>query len=86
MDLRDAIALPATVAFIAAGFYWIVTDRLRSIRARTRSRVGSARPSRWQQLSPAQKTLRRALGIVLGIAVAVVLQVIGREIIDAVYR
>jgi hypothetical protein len=86
MDLRDAIALPATLAFIAGGFYWIVADRLRSIRSRLRSEAPRARPSRWQRLSPAQRVLRRTLGIVLGIAVAVVLQVIGREIIDAVYR
>jgi len=86
MDLRDVIALPATFAFIAAGFYWIVADRLRSIRARARLQNRPAGPSRWQQLSPAQKMLRRALGILLGVAVAVVLQVIGREIIDALYR
>jgi hypothetical protein len=86
MDLRDAIALPATLAFIVGGFCWVVAERMRSIRARTRSQIRPATLSRWQQLSPAQKTLRRALGIVLGIAVAVLLQVIGRVIIDAAYR
>ncbi len=86
MDLRDAIALPATLVFIAGGFYWIVADRLRSIRARARLEIRPARPSRWQQLSPAQRTLRRALGIFLGIGVAVVLQVIAQEIIGAVYH
>jgi hypothetical protein len=86
MDTRDAIALPATLAFIGAGFYWIVAQRLRAWRAYAKAQPGPTKPSKWQQLSPRQRMLRRVGGVALGVAVAVVLQVIGREIIDSVYR
>jgi len=86
MDARDVIAIPTTLAFIGAGFYWIVAQRLRAWRAYAMAQMGPMKPSRWQQLSPRQKMLRRIAGIALGIIVAMALQVIGRGIIAAVYR
>lgn len=86
MDARDVIAIPATLAFIIAGFYWIVAQRLRGWRAYAKARPAPAKPSKWQRLSPKQKMWRRIGGVALGVGVAVVLQVIGREIIDSVYR
>jgi hypothetical protein len=86
MDARDVIAIPATLGFIGAGFYWIVAQRLRGWRAYARAQPGPPKPSKWQRLSPKQKMLRRVAGIALGVGVAVVLQVIGHEIIDSVYR
>jgi hypothetical protein len=86
MSMRDIIALPATFLFVGCGFYWIVTQRLRSVRAHIAAVGPSQAASRWQRLSPREKMLRRALGIVLGVAAAVVLQAIGREILDAASR
>jgi hypothetical protein len=85
MDARDVIAIPATLAFIGGGFYWIVAQRLRAWRAYARAQPGPAKPSKWQQLSHKQRMLRRIGGVALGIGVALVLQVIGHEIIDSVY-
>lgn len=85
MDVRDAIAIPATLAFVGAGFYWIVAQRLRAWRSHARAQTGPTKPSRWQQLSPRQKMLRRLGGVALGVGVAVLLQVICRGIIAAVY-
>jgi hypothetical protein len=86
MGMRDVIALPATLLFIAGGFYWVVMQRLRGIRARIGIEGPSGASTRWQRLSPREKMLRRALGIVLGVAGAIMLQVIGREILDAASR
>lgn len=86
MDARNVIAIPATLAFVGAGFYWIVAQRLRGWRAYAKAQPRPAKPSKWQRLSPKQKMLRRIGGVALGVGVAVVLQVIGREIIDSVYR
>ena len=86
MGMRDVIALPATLLFVAGGFYLVVAQRLRGIRARIAVDGLSSTATRWQRLSPREKMLRRALGIVLGIAVAIMLQVIGREILDAASR
>ena len=61
-------------------------QRLRGIRARIGIEGPSGASTRWQRLSPREKMLRRALGIVLGIAGAIMLQVIGREILDAASR
>ena len=83
MDLRDAIALPATFAFIVAGFYWIVAHRLRFHRRRAREMQDQARPSSWQRLTPREKLVRRMLGVALGIAAAMLLQVVAREVLDA---
>jgi hypothetical protein len=81
MDVRDAIALPATLAFVAVGFYGIVASRLRMWRRRAAER-GRATGGTWQQLSARSKLLRRCAGIVL----AVMLQAIGRLIMDTVSR
>ena len=86
MGMRDAIALPATLLFIAGGFYWIIVQRLRGIRARIVVEGPSETATRWQRLSPRERMLRRALGIVLGIAVAIMVQVVGREILNAASR
>jgi hypothetical protein len=83
MDLRDAIALPATCAFIAGGFCCIVAQRLRFHRRRAQERQGTPRPSAWQRLTPREKLVRRIMGIAFGIAVAVLLQVVAREVLDA---
>jgi hypothetical protein len=85
MDVRDAIALPATLAFVAVGFYAIVASRLRMWRRRAAER-GRAKSSGWQQLSARSKLLRRCAGITVGIVLAVVLQAIGRLIMDTVSR
>jgi hypothetical protein len=86
MGLRDIVALPATLLFVVGGFYWIIVQRLRGIRARIKVEGPSRTSSRWQRLSPRDKMLRRIAGIVLGIVVAVVLQAIWREILDAASR
>ena len=85
MDVRDAIALPATLAFVALGFYGIVASRLRMWRRRAAER-GRAKSGGWQQLSARSKLLRRCAGIAVGIALAVMLQAIGRLIMDTVSR
>jgi hypothetical protein len=81
MDVRDAIALPATLAFVAVGFYGIVASRLRMWRRRAAERGRT-----WQQLSARSKLLRRCAGIAVGIVLAVMLQAIGRLIMDTVSR
>ncbi len=86
MGMRDVIALPATLLFVGGGFYWVVAQRLRGIRARIGIEGPSSTATRWQRLSPREKMLRRALGIVLGIVAAIMLQVIGREILDSASR
>jgi hypothetical protein len=86
MGIRDFIALPATLLFVAGGFYWVIWQRLRGIRARIGIEGPSRTANRWQRLSSREKMLRRALGIVLGIIAAVILQVIGREILNAMSR
>lgn len=82
MDARDAIAIPATFAFVIGGFYWIVAQRLRFHRRRARESRDAARPSAWQRLSPREKLLRRLMGVALGIVLAVLLQAVAREVLD----
>ena len=83
MDARDAIALPATFAFIVGGFYWIVAHRLRFHRRRAREMQDAAHPGAWARLTPNQKRARRLIGVALGIVAAVLLQVLAREVLDA---
>jgi hypothetical protein len=85
MDVRDAIALPATVAFVVLGFYGIVASRLRMWRSRAAAGV-RAKGGGWQQLSVRSKLLRRCAGIAAGIVLAILLQAIGRLIMDSVSR
>jgi hypothetical protein len=85
MDVRDAIALLATVAFMALGFYGIVASRLRMWRRRAADR-GRTKGNTWQQLSARSRLLRRCAGIALGIVLAVMLQAIGRIIMDTASR
>jgi hypothetical protein len=86
MDVRNVIALPATLLFVVCGFYWVVAQRLRGMRARIAIEGSSRIANRWQRLTPREKMMRRSLGILLGVVAAIVLQVIGREIIDAASR
>lgn len=85
MDVRDAIALPATLVFVALGFYGIVRSRLRMWRRRAAER-GRATGGEWQQLSARSKLLRRCAGIAVGIVLAVMLQAIGTLIMDTLSR
>lgn len=86
MSTRDVIVPTATLLFVAGGFYWLVAQRLRAVRARIAVEGPSRTATRWQRLSPREKMLRRALGIILGIVIAIMLQVIGREVLDAASR
>jgi hypothetical protein len=85
MDMRDAIVLPATIAFVAAGFYGIVASRLRMWRRRAAERGRSSRNT-WQGLSARSKLLRRCAGITVGVVLAVFLQAVGRLIMDSLSR
>ena len=82
MDVRDAIAMPLTIAFVGLGFYGIVMARLRMWRRRAKER-GRPGNGTWAQLSPRAKLLRRCAGIATGIVLAVLLQAIGRVIMDS---
>ena len=81
MDLRDAIAVPATLAFVALGFYGVVALRLRGIRRRASD--GGERATRWRQLSPRSRLLRRTGGIILGIGAALILQVVIQRVVHS---
>ncbi len=82
MDVRDAIAIPATLAFVGLGFYFIVMQRLHMWRRRAKER-GRPGNGAWARLSPRSRLLRRCAGIAAGIVAAVLLQAIGRMIMDA---
>ncbi len=85
MDARDAIAMPATIAFVALGVH-AMTRNIRARPRRERERSGEGGPSRWQLMSRRERLVRRTLGIGLGIGVAVALQLVAQGVIRAVSR
>ena len=85
MDVRDVIALPATLAFVAWGFAAIIRQRIRFYRRRA-GKAGRRTISPWAGMSPTARLAKRTVYIVLGIGVALVLQVAVRGVIDAFSR
>lgn len=82
MDLRDAIAIPATFAFVGLGFLGIVRHRLNWWRRQATTGRDRVRGNTWRQLSPRAKMLRRVAGICLGVGAALAVQAVVRVIID----
>jgi hypothetical protein len=84
MDARDVIALPTTLTFVAFGFAAIIRQRIRFYRQRAREQ-GRRTISPWAGMSPAARLVKLTVYIVLGIGVALVLQVAVRGVIDTFY-
>ena len=82
MDARNVIALPATVAFVAWGFAAIIRQRIHFYRRRARE-AGRRTVSPWAGMSPTARLVKRTVYVVLGVGVALVLQVVVRAVIDA---
>jgi len=80
MDARDVIALPATLAFVAFGFAAIIRVRVRFYRRRA-GEHGRRTVSPWAGMSLTARLVKQVVYIIVGIGVAVVLQIAVRGII-----